>query len=358
MPDFTLARQRLCTQQLSAPTFDTPEAVVDWLCAVQSQDYTAAKWAVGMRGQGFADAAVEQAFTEGTILRTHVMRPTWHFVARDDIRWMLELTAPRVHQLSAYYNRQLELDDALFVRSDALLGNALRGGNQLTRAELSAVLEQAGITTNDLRATYIVGHAELEGILCSGGRRGKQFTYALIDERAPAARRLSRDEALAELTRRYFFSHGPATIQDFVWWSGLTVADAKAGLDSVCARLIEEVIDGVSYWLSDASADSASGHSAYLLSNYDEYVVGYTDRSALYAADSALHALDPRGNFLFSHTIVVDNQIVGTWKRTFKKNEVVIAPKFLAPLSTAQERAFMDEARRFGEFVGLAVKIQ
>ncbi|MEO8393295.1 MAG: winged helix DNA-binding domain-containing protein, partial [Chloroflexota bacterium] len=211
MPDFMLARQRLRNQHLSEPAFDTPEAVVDWLCAVQSQDYTAAKWAVGMRGTGFGDAAVEQAFTAGTILRTHVMRPTWHFVLRDDIRWMLDLTAPRVHQLSAYYNRQLELDEALFARCEALMVGALSGGNQLMRTELVAMLNQAGIATNDLRVTHIMMHAELEGVICSGARRGKQFTYALIDERAPNARKLARDEALAELTRRYFVSHGPAT---------------------------------------------------------------------------------------------------------------------------------------------------
>ena len=357
MPDFTLARQRLRNQHLSEPTFSTPEAVVNWLCAVQSQDYTAAKWALGMRGAGFTDAAVEQAFTDGTILRTHVMRPTWHFVARDDIRWMLELTASRVHGAASYYYRQLELDEALFARCEALMVEALTGGNPLMRTELVTMLNESGIATNDLRVTHIMMHAELEGVICSGARRGKQFTYALVDERAPNARRLARDEALAELTRRYFVSHGPATVQDFVWWSGLTVADAKTGLESVRHQLIEEVIEGVTYWLSDVSV-STSEHSAYLLSNYDEYIVGYTDRSALYAADSELHALDPRGNFLFSHTIVVDDQIVGTWKRTFRKSEVVISPKFLAPLTGAQEQAFADEARRFGEFVGLTVKIQ
>ncbi len=356
MPNLELARQRLRSQHVSAPAFDQPDAVVDWLCAVQSQDYTAAKWALGMRGKGISDAAVEQAFSEGRILRTHVMRPTWHFVTPADIRWMLMLTAPRVHQLSAYYNRQLELDDALFVRSDELLAKALQGGKQLTRVELGVLLNEAGITTNELRLAYIVGHAELEAIICSGGRRGKQFTYALVDERAPNARVLARDEALAELTRRYFLSHGPATLPDFVWWSGLTVSDAKAGLESVRDQLIEDMIDGVSYWRSESSA-STRENSAYLLSNYDEYQVGYKDRSASFDSPN-IHALDPRGNFLFSHVIVIDDQIVGTWKRTFKKAEVIITPKFVAPLSAAQDQAFREAASRFGEFCGLAVKIQ
>jgi len=356
MPNLDLARQRLHNQHISAPAFDQPEAVVDWLCAVQSQDYTAAKWALGMRGSGISDAAVEQAFTDGAILRTHVMRPTWHFVTPADIRWMLMLTAPRVHQLSAYYNRQLELDDALFVRSDELLAKALQGGKQLTRVELGTILKDAGIATDDLRLAYIVGHAELEALICSGARRGKQFTYALVDERAPNARVLPRDEALAELTRRYFVSHGPATLPDFVWWSGLTVTDAKAGLESVRDHLIEDVIDGTSYWLGESSP-TARENSAYLLSNYDEYQVGYKDRTASFDSPN-IHALDPRGNFLFSHVIIIDDQIVGTWKRTFRKAEVVITPKFVAPLTAAQDQAFLDAAQRFGEFVGLTVKIQ
>lgn len=356
MPNLTLARQRLRNQHLSEPVFDQPEAVVDWLCAVQSQDYTAAKWALGMRSKGSVDAAIEQAFTDGAILRTHVMRPTWHFVTPADIRWMLALTAPRVHTAASYYYRQLELDEALFARCEALMVKALAGGKQWMRTELGALLTEAGIVTDDLRLGHIVMHAELEAVICSGARRGKQFTYALLDERAPHARILARDEALAELTRRYFVSHGPATIQDFVWWSGLTVADAKAGLDSVRAQLIEEVIDGTSYWLSDSSVIT-SENSAFLLSNYDEYLVGYKDRSASFNMPN-IHDLDPRGNFLFSHAIVIDDQIVGTWKRTFKKSEVVITPKFLAPLTPAQDQAFADAARHFSEFTGLAVKIQ
>ena len=331
----TIAERRLRNQHIPTRGLRRPQDVVAWFGAMQAQEYEPAKWAIGLRMPDVTTSAkVQRACDEGRILRTHVMRPTWHFVTPADIRWMLMLTAPRVHQLSAYYNRQLQLDDTLFVRSDGLLAKALQGGKQLTRVELGALLKQAGIATDDLRLAYIVGHAELEAVICSGARRGKQFTYALVDERAPNARTLSRDEALAELARRYFASHGPATVQDFVWWSGLTVADARAGLDSVRADLIEEIIDGTSYWLSDSSP-SVSENAAYLLSNYDEYQVGYKDRSASFNAPN-IHELDPRGNFLFSHVVVIDDQIVGTWRRTFRKAEVVITPKFVAPLTAAQ----------------------
>jgi Winged helix DNA-binding domain len=179
---------------------------VEWLGAVQAQDFAAAKWALGLRLQGVTDDDIEQAFIDGAILHTHVMRPTWHFVSPADIRWLLALTAPRVHAASASYNRKLELDDAVFRCTHAVLANALQGGKQLTRDELASALQQAGIATEgEQRVTHIMMRAELDGIICSGARRGQQFTYALLAERAPHARMLARDEALAELTRRYWF---------------------------------------------------------------------------------------------------------------------------------------------------------
>src|SRR5213078_2598445 len=241
------------------------------------------KWALGLRLQGVTDDDIEQAFTAGAILRTHVMRPTWHFVSPADVRWLLALTAPRVHAASAYYNRKLELDDAVFRYTNAVLANALQGEKQLTRDELASALQQAGIVTEgEQRVTHIMMRAELDGIICSGARRGKQFTYALLAERAPQARTLARDEALAELTMRYFTSHGPATVQDFVWWSGLTVADARAGIESLKSQLVQEVIDGQIYWFSASTPPAKVSSSTYLLPYFDEYTVGYTDRSAVF----------------------------------------------------------------------------
>jgi hypothetical protein len=350
-----IAHRRLHNQHITRRTLETPQALVEWLGAVQAQDFAAAKWALGLRLQGVTDDDIEQAFTDGAILRTHVMRPTWHFVSPADIRWLLALTAPRVHAASASYNRKLELDDAVFRCTNAVLANALQGGKQLTRDELASALQQAGIATEgEQRITNIMMRAELDGIICSGARRGKQFTYALLAERAPHPRSLDRDEALAELTTRYYTSHGPATVQDFVWWSGLTAADVTAGLAMVTSDLLHETIGGKTYWFSPSTPPAqALSQTAYLLPNFDEYTVGYTDRSAIF---DALHTnkLDPRGGLL-TNTMVLDGQVVGTWKRNFKKNTVVIEANPFVPLSNTETRAFAVSANRYGAFLRMHV---
>ena len=357
MPHLNIAHQRLHNQHITQQTFEKPEEIVGWLCAVQAQDYAAAKWALGLRMQNASDEIIEQAFTDGTILRTHVMRPTWHFVLPADIRWMLALTAPRIIAASAYYYRINGLDDTVFSHSNAVLAKALQGGKQLTRAELVSVLQRAGIATDDvLRSTYIMMRAELDGIICSGGRRGKQFTYALLDERAPQARTLDREESLAELASRYFQSHGPATLQDFVWWSGLTVADAKVGLEMITSQLMHEVVDGQTYWRS-ASMPKANDlpQTIFLLPNFDEYTVGYTDRSAIFDM-SDVEKFDTPGNVL-NPTIVLNGLVVGTWKRTIKKDRVILTPSLFTNLNGAEARAFAATAKRYGEFLDLPVNI-
>lgn len=355
MTNLHIARWRLHNQRISQPTFERPGDVVGWLGAVQAQDYAAAKWAIGLRARDVNDDTVEQAFTDGTILRTHVMRPTWHFVLPADIRWLLALTAPRVKAASAYYVRQLELDDAIFTRSNAVLTKALQGGQQCTREELMSVLQQAGIAgINIPRFTYIIMNAELDGIICSGARRGKQFTYALLDERVPPTRTLERDEALAELARRYVTSHGPATVQDFVWWSGLTVADAQAALALATPQLVREDIDGQTYWFAPSTLPAQETNQVYLLPNYDEYKVGYADRSAIFDV-SHTEKLDSRQNSLFVHTIVLHGQIVGTWKRTIQKKTVTITPNFFIPFNEAETRAFVEAAKRYGDFLTMPV---
>jgi winged helix DNA-binding protein len=356
MTNLDIVRQRLHNQLITQRTFEKPGDVVQWLGAVQAQDYAAATWALGLRMQDVTANDIEQAFAEGAILRTHLMRPTWHFVSPADIRWLLALTAPRVNAVNAYYYRKLELDDALFGRSNAVLAQALQGGKQLTRPELVSVLQRAGIATDDLqRFTHIMMRAELDGIVCSGARRGKQFTYALLDERTPQARTLDRDEALAEFARRYFTGHGPATLHDFVWWSGLTVADARAGLEMVKSQLTHEVIDGQTYWFSISTPPAKDlSHSAYLLPNFDEYIVGYKDRSAIFDA-SHTKKLDPRGNVLFNYTMVLDGRIVGTWKRAMQKGAVIITQHLFTALDPAETCAFTAAANRYGAFLERSV---
>lgn len=349
-----IALRRLYQQRLSQHPFVTPGEVVAWLGAVQAQEYTGAKWSLGMRTRQATDAVLERAFTDGTLLRTHVMRPTWHFVTPADIRWMQELTGPRVNAANGYMYRQHELDDGLFARSNAIIARALEGGRHLTRAELGAVLGQAGIVAGGVRLAYIVMRAELDAIVCSGPRRGKQFTYALLDERAPHARSLPREAALAELTRRYFIAHGPATIRDFVWWSGLTAADARAGVEMAGDALAHELIDGQGYWFAASPSPVAKpSRDAFLLPTYDEFLVGYVGFDAARRAGR-----DPGESTVFSSTVVIGGQVVGRWKPIVTKASMKLSLTLFAPPTGAEEEAIAAAARRYAAFLGMPVYVE
>jgi len=353
----TIAHQRLYNQSIALATFEKPGDVVQWLGAVQAQDYLGALWAIGLRMRHATEADIEQAIADKTIVRTWFMRGTVHFVPGADIRWMLQLMSPRVRMIShniLQYQR-LELDDATLAKSFTVLVKALQGGKQLIRPELAAMLEQAGIATGGLRLTCILHRAQADGLICQAARRGKQFTFALLDEWLPPTRLMQHDEALAEFARRYFTSHGPATLQDFVWWSGLTVADARASLEMVKSQFMHEVVDGQTYWFSTSMPPAKDlSQTAYLLPNYDEYIVGYKDRSAMFDA-SHTNKLDSRGNVLFNHTIVLDGRVVGTWTRTIKKDGALITPSLFTPLNKAETRAFLASASRYGAFLGKSV---
>ncbi|HET6361293.1 MAG TPA: winged helix DNA-binding domain-containing protein [Gemmatimonadota bacterium] len=328
--------------------------MVEWLCAVQAQDYPAAKWALGSRMRSAVDADVERAFDDGAILRTHLLRPTWHFVRPADIRWLLALTAPRVKAGLAYRHKQLELDARTLRRAGAAIGKSLLDGVPRTRDELREVLTQAGIRSLGVeRMTHIMALAELDGIVCSGPRKGKQFTYALLDDRAPHRRTLARDAALAELASRYFRSRGPASVQDFAKWAGLTVSDARQGLESVAADLRSVEANGATLWFPDTRPAPASVPTAYLLSLYDELISSYRDRSAMVEPRHA-KKLVGMGNAL-SAVIAIDGRVVGTWKRRMSAKAVTIETRHFDPPSRSRARAVAAAARRYGEFLGLPV---
>lgn len=318
--------------------------------AIQAQDYSAAKWALGQRMDGANDAVIENAFTTGTILRTHVMRPTWHFVTPQDIRWMLALTAPRIIAQCATAYRYFGLDVATFRKCNKALEKALHGGRQLMREEIAAALQKANVNTDGLRFTHLLMRAELDGIICSGGRNGKQFTYALLEERVPQSKTLKRNEALAELTMRYFNSHGPATLHDFAWWSGLNISLAKEGMEMVKSLFVKEEIEGKTYWLSNSMPSTKKIPSkAYLLPNYDEYVVSYKDRNALIDPQH-IKKLDSRENALFTNVIILNGRIEGIWKRTVKKNDTIIETKPFSVLNTSQANAVARAVKSYKKF--------
>ncbi|HEY6089385.1 MAG TPA: winged helix DNA-binding domain-containing protein [Gemmatimonadaceae bacterium] len=354
-----IANQRLVNQGLVKPTLKKAVDVVATLGAVQAQDYGAAKWGLAQRTRGLTDDEIEEEIADGTIVRTHILRPTWHFVAAGDIGWMLALSAPRVHAANGYWYRWLEVDETVARRSGTALTKALRDGKQLTREELGQVLERAKIPVkSNQRLAAIMMRAELDGVICSGARRGKQFTYALLEERVPASAAMKRDEALAQLARRYFTTRGPATVDDFAWWSGLTKADSKRGVEAAAPQLERESILGKSHWLAAAGRRvRIPSPLAHLLPNYDEYFIGLKDRSA-FSARLKASGVEARTDALGGHVLFIDGQIVGGWKRAVVNKTVVVAPNLLLRLSEAERGALGSEVQRFSEFLAIPVRIQ
>lgn len=353
MSNTNIALRRLFQQRLAHSPFTKPSEVVSWMGAVQGQEYIDAKWALGMRMVSATDDLIERAFNAGEILRTHMLRPTWHFVAPADIRWIQALTGPRVNAGNAYMYRRLGLDEDLLLRCNDLLARTLEGGKQLTRAELGKVLANRGIDTADkMRLGYIIHRAELDAVVCSGPRRGKQFTYMLLSERAPQAATLPRDEALAQLTRRYYTSHGPATVRDFSWWSGLTIADAKAGIAMLAGELSSQEIDGQPFYFSaDHSPTAEPTPLAFLLPVYDEYVIGYTNFNR-----SRTTGQDLDHSMVFDSTIIHGGRFIGSWRRSFKKDTVTVQVAPFQPFTSDQSEAVDAALRQYGQFTGLRVE--
>lgn len=342
-----LVLQRLINQKLLRSEVREAADVVAWLGAVQSQDFPAAKWGLAQRTIGLSNEAIEHAFNAGAILRTHVLRPTWHFVTPADIGWMLTLTAPRVHQCSAHAYRQFELDPRTLSRARTIIARALDDGAQLTRAELAAALGRGGITANGPRLGLLTIDVEINRIMCSGARRARQHTYARFDSRVPRMRPLTREESLAELTTRFFASHGPATLRDYAWWSGLTMRDVKEGVELAKNTLARERVDDLEYWmgLSRCVAGSDPTPCARLLPNYDEYLIAYKDRDLVGA--SHLSAQE-----VYTHQVVIDGQFVGTWKPTAAKDGVRLEMTLRRALTPPEERALRRAVASYGMFVG------
>ena len=348
-----IAGIRLREQQITATKFTKPEEIVSWFGAMQAQDYPMAKWAIGLRLPGSTEQTIETAVASGKILRTHILRPTWHFVTAEDIRWMLALTASRIRSASAGMFRELGLDPKIFQKSNRVIAKALEGGNHLTRAELRVELEKVGLITGEMRMTCFVFNAELDSLICSGARRGKHQTYALLDERAPKPVVFSREESIFELARRYFTSHAPATLKDFVWWSGLSVADAKKGLEMNKSNLISEEIEEQTYWMPDSiSIPKDEPNSLHLLPAFDEFMVSYKDRSASLDAHLAKQAIT--GNGIFKPIIVVNGKIAGIWKRSHKKDLLVVEK---IPFKKINSKAFEQKAQEYALFEGKNLRI-
>jgi hypothetical protein len=352
-----LSQRRLRNQYINGSRLEDPAEVVRALGAVQAQDYYSALWALGLRLRGVCEARVERAIIERRIVRTWPMRGTLHFVATEDVRWLIGLLAPRTLQRSAArLLRDFAIDRPLIRRASKIVKAALSGGCALTRAALYGQLDAQGIETGQQRGMHILWWLALEGLICCGPRVGKQHTFVLLDEWVPAPSGLTREEALALLAQRYFAHHGPATLADFVWWSGLTVADANAGIEGTRSQLSSEENNKTTWW-SGASALRRTTRSArcHLLPVYDEYTVGYADRSAALDPVHARHVA--AGHGIFRAPIVIEGSIVGSWTREIRKDRVDVRIVPLTRFGREQLRCIDEAAERYGSFLGLAAKV-
>jgi len=346
---------RLASQQLSGTAFKTAADMIRWFGAIQAQEYAQTKWGIGLRIPHLSDAAIESEITKGAILRTHLLRPTWHFVTAEDISWLLALTAPRVEAVNAFMYRKLELDKRVFNKCNKIIQKTLSGNKHLTRDEINSVLKKNKIEASGLRLVYIMMHAELEGIVCSGKSRGNQFTYALLEEIVGKSKTLNKEEALAELARRYFQSRGPATVKDFSTWSGLTIKECTKGIEMNTSHLEKMTVEKNDYYFFPVKAITKKTlPGIQLLPIYDEYIMGYKDRTAMLEFKNTLA---PAYSFSFDSTIIDKGFIIGTWKRALGKKQIELYYNLFKPFTQKQERSFNSSIKRFEKFNKLEITV-
>lgn len=341
---------RLYNQQLINSELQTPHDVVSYMGAMQSQAFDMAKWGIGLRLNGATNKQVEKAFNSGEIVRTHILRPTWHFVAAADIHWMFDLSAPRIKPTFVNYSGTVGLDEDLVLKSFRIVEKVLRDENHLTREELGAVFEAEGIIADSRLVGLFLSRAEVEGLVCSGRQKGNKQTYALLHEWVPKKQQLAKEEALEKLTRKFFTSHGPATLQDYVWWSGLLTSDARKGIDLIKHDFICEKINSREFWFKpDIQLPEVKNESALLLPAFDEFIVSYKDRSDILAEKDLRKIITRTG--IFAPALSYNGEIIGSWKKIKKggRNEVELT--FFDKTSKAIQNLFKEVSKEYISFL-------
>jgi hypothetical protein len=322
-----IARYRLRNQQIAQSGFKTAKQLVAWMGAIQAQDVSMAKWAIGIRLPESTEKIIDSAIDTGEVIRTHLLRPTWHFVSCNDIYWMLELSANQIKASMKSRDKELELSEVVYKKSYSVLEKSFSTIKNLSREDLVTELSRAKIPTNENRASHILMRAELDGLICSGSIKNSKQTYALLQEKVPVMKRLKHEESLAQLAQNYFKSHGPATIQDFTWWSGLPASQARFALESVKAFFYHEKIGDKQYWFPDLKYDQMPDRSkVYLMPAYDEFIISYKDRSSSLIVEDHKKAVSTNG--IFRPIIVIDGKVEGIWKRTIQKDKIVLETRF------------------------------
>jgi hypothetical protein len=341
---------RLENQHIAKSRFNSVKEIVSWMCALQGQDYNMSKWALGIRLQDSGVAAINKAFDSGEIVRTHLLRPTWHLVSADDVGWILKLTAPQVKAAVRFRDKELGLTGPVFRKSNSVIEKSLRDGNHLTRPELVAELAKANIVVDNNRSSHLLLRAEIDGLICSGRLKDNRPTYALLPEWVTTKKAFHRDEALRELAMRYFTSHGPAALEDFTWWSGLSSRDSKLSLEFASSDLSCEIIQNKTYWFASSSTlTKPYTNEVFLLPAYDEFIISYRDRTASLEFINLKEAVSSNG--IFYPTIVRNGQVIGTWKYSLKKDKIVLQTNLFRSTDFEREIDFSEASARFAGFI-------
>ena len=351
-----VANTRLANQQIAKTKFKTPKELVGWMGAMQAQDFTMAKWAIGIRLIGSKETLIEEAVNKGEILRTHVLRPTWHFVSSDDIHWMLELTAPHIKSGIRSRHKHLGLSEAAIKKSNRLIKKTLSGGKHLTREEIMNEFKKAKIDVSENRSSHFMLMAELDGLICSGRIKNKKQTYVLLEDRISETKSLKREEALVKLARRYFTSRGPATLQDFVWWSGLPVSDARKAIEMIKSDFVSKKIGENEYWFAGSNnIPKKINESVHLLPAYDEFLISYKDRDASLMFEHNKKTISNNG--IFRPVILINGQVKGIWKRVTKNDKVVVEINFFQPQKKVIQQEIKKAAMKISSFLNKKVEV-
>ena len=347
---------RLKNQQVTGSNFKAAGELVSWMGAMQAQDFSMAKWAVGLRVQGATEKSIDDAINRGEIIRTHALRPTWHFASPHDIHWMLDLSAHRIKAAMRTMDKRFGLDDNVFRKTNDLIAKALTQHHDLSREAIIAQLVAHNIPTSENRVSHILIRAEMDRIICSGSSHGNKQTYALFPERAPLTSTLNNDEALAKLAFTYFNSHGPATVQDFTWWSGLSAGEAKHALEMVKHLFVSETSDDKTYWFTDGNAGQQNHDDrTFMLPAYDEYIISYRDRTAALISEN--HSKAVSNNGVFRPVIVTHGKVTGTWRRTSKNNSTILETDFFLHQTQPEPKMIADSFQHFIHFTGRETRI-
>jgi hypothetical protein len=340
---------RLFSQNISNLVFSEPEDLLHWLCGIQAQDYINAKWAMGVRIPSVTDDLVEKAIAEQSIIRTWLFRGTLHFVSAIDIPWLLELLAKQLLLAGAPRNRQLGLDEKILQSCLKLLYKQLKDGKARSREEINEFLKLNGIIMHGNALSHILQYSALHGQICFGSKKGNKFTFVLLDKSIPEGQQKTREEALFQLATSYFSSHGPATIKDFIWWSGLTIKDARIALETAKGKLISDKSEANEYWMYDSSVKSSKNIKLHLLPAFDSYLLAYRDRTIFLDDLNTSKVISSNG--IFRPIIVYEGKIVGIWKKSFSKGKLIVETNFFIPPKPSVREEVLKSANKFARYL-------